>query len=88
MCIKFPNEKIPPATGASFASTADIAGTIAGVVGFDGTFRYDTSKPGGTPRKLMESGRLAALGWAPAIGLRDGLRQTYADFLAGHRASN
>jgi GDP-L-fucose synthase len=52
------------------------------VVGFEGGIVYDTSKPDGTPRKLMDSSRLLALGWRPQVGLEQGLRQAYADFQA------
>ena len=38
---------------------------------------FDTTKPDGTPRKLLDVGRLTSLGWKPAIGLEDGIRQTY-----------
>ena len=56
---------------------AELAQTMARVVGFDGRFVYDTSKPDGTPRKLLDVGRLAALGWRAGIPLEDGLRRTY-----------
>ncbi|HWV55139.1 MAG TPA: GDP-L-fucose synthase, partial [Pseudorhodoplanes sp.] len=51
---------------------------IARVVGVDAALRFDASKPDGTPRKLMDSERLFAMGWRPKTSLRDGLRQTYA----------
>ncbi|WP_446532522.1 GDP-L-fucose synthase family protein [Qipengyuania flavescens] len=60
---------------------ADLARLIADVVGFDGDVETDTSKPDGTPRKLMDNSRLAAMGWQPRIELRDGLRDAYAAFL-------
>ena len=60
----------------------DLAELVARVVGFEGTLVWDASKPDGTPRKLMDSGRLAALGWTAQIGIEEGLRRTYADFLA------
>lgn len=60
-------------------SIADLARLICEVVGYEGRLEFDTSKPDGTPRKLMDSGRLRALGWAPGISLRDGLASTYAD---------
>jgi len=58
-----------------------LAELVARVVGFEGRIVWDAGKPDGTPRKLMDSGRLAALGWTAAIGLEEGLRQTYAEFL-------
>ena len=47
------------------------------VVGFEGALRFDASKPDGTPRKLLDTSRLTALGWRPKIALADGLAQTY-----------
>ncbi len=64
---------------------AEVAREIAGVVGFGGGLAFDASRPDGTPRKLMDSARLAALGWRSRIGLRDGLADAYAQFMAGHR---
>lgn len=55
----------------------DLARMICDVVGFEGEIRLDSSKPDGTPRKLMSSGKLRAMGWAPAIGLRDGIESVY-----------
>ncbi len=55
---------------------------VASVVGFRGTIARDETKPDGTPRKLMDSSKLRALGWAPQIGLRDGLSKTYQWFVA------
>lgn len=63
---------------------ADLARTIGRVVGYAGDIRFDTSKPDGTPRKLMDSGRLRDLGWTPRIALQDGLAQAYRDFLENH----
>ena len=60
----------------------DLAEMVCRVVGFDGRLVWDASKPDGTPRKLMDSSRLAALGWTAQIGLEEGLRRTYADFVA------
>jgi GDP-L-fucose synthase len=58
----------------------ELAELVAEVVGVKATPVFDSSKPDGTPRKLLDSGRLARLGWKPRIDLREGLRQTYADF--------
>ncbi|MDZ5453263.1 GDP-L-fucose synthase [Labrys sp. ZIDIC5] len=52
------------------------------VVGYAGATMHDRSKPDGTPRKLMDSSRIAALGWRPRIGLEEGLAQTYAWYIA------
>lgn len=56
---------------------AELAQAIAGVVGFEGAIRFDTSKPDGTPRKLLDTSRMTALGWVPRISLSQGLRSTY-----------
>lgn len=53
---------------------------VCEVVGFTGEITFDTSKPDGTPRKLMAADKLGALGWTPTIGLRDGIASTYAWF--------
>jgi GDP-L-fucose synthase len=59
----------------------ELADTIRRVVGFSGDLRFDTSKPDGTPRKLLDTTRLTALGWSPKIGLEAGIRSTYEWFL-------
>jgi GDP-L-fucose synthase len=59
----------------------ELAETIARVTGFTGRLVWDSTKPDGTPRKLMDVSRLAALGWRAGIGLEDGLRDAYAWFL-------
>jgi GDP-L-fucose synthase len=59
-------------------SIGELARLIAKVVGYQGSFRFDTSKPDGTPRKLLDVSRLTALGWQPSIPLADGLTSTYA----------
>ena len=60
----------------------ELAETVAKVTGYPGRLAFDASKPDGTPRKLMDVSRLAALGWKAAIGLEDGLRDAYAWYLA------
>ena len=62
-------------------SIADTARSIAQVVGFTGDITFDTSKPDGTPRKLMDSSRLRSLGWQPQVDLVQGLKRAYQDFL-------
>jgi len=59
-----------------------LAEIVKEVVGFQGDIRYDTSKPDGTPRKLLDVDRIASLGWRPRISLREGLAQTYAWYKA------
>jgi GDP-L-fucose synthase len=61
-------------------SIKELALLMAKVVGYPGTISFDTSKPDGSPRKLMDSARLRALGWAPKKELEIGLTETYAEF--------
>ena len=61
-------------------SIGDLAALIADVVGFKGDIRYDTTKPDGTPRKLMDSGKLRGLGWHASHDLRSALVETYGQF--------
>ena len=58
----------------------DLAELIAEVVGFAGAVTRDASKPDGTPRKMMDSGKLRAMGWRPRIGFREGIAGAYEDF--------
>jgi GDP-L-fucose synthase len=58
-------------------SIAELAAMVAKVVGYSGEIRWDCTKPDGTPRKLLDCGRMQALGWNPSISLRDGLVDTY-----------
>jgi GDP-L-fucose synthase len=60
---------------------ADLAALIADVVGFGGEIRYDSSKPDGTPQKLLDVSRLTALGWTARIPLREGITDTYRWYL-------
>jgi len=63
-------------------SIRELAETIANVVGFNGSIEFDTTKPDGTPRKLLDVSRLNAMGWKAKIPLREGLESTYQWFLA------
>ena len=58
----------------------DLALLVAHAVGFDGDLRFDTSKPDGTPRKLLDISRLKSIGWEPAWALEDGITTTYEWF--------
>jgi GDP-L-fucose synthase len=60
---------------------AELARMIARTVGFTGSIVFDTSRPDGAPRKLMDSGRLNSLGWRPGVDLEYGLALAYKDFL-------
>ena len=59
----------------------ELAELIMRVVGLEARLRFDTTKPDGTPRKLLDVGRLRALGWRARIPFAEGLRQTYEDFI-------
>ena len=64
----------------------ELAELIASVVDFQGKLVFDTSKPDGTPRKLLDVNRLSRLGWKARVGLRPGLQATYEDFLKKSKA--
>jgi len=63
----------------------EVAQTIARTVGYQGMIETDPSKPDGTPRKLMDSGRLQSLGWQAQVCLEQGLTQAYQDFLRNYK---
>ena len=79
--IENPPDLINIGTGAEISIKA-LTEKVASVVGYTGEIVWDASKPDGTPRKLMDVSRLAKLGWSASIELEDGLKQTYASFLA------
>ncbi|MCE2872121.1 MAG: GDP-L-fucose synthase, partial [Oxalobacteraceae bacterium] len=58
-------------------SIADLAQLIANIIGYEGRLFFDRSKPDGTPRKFLDSGKINALGWKPNISLREGILRTY-----------
>jgi len=61
-------------------SITELAELIRRVIGFEGRIVFDSSKPDGTPRKLLDTSRMRALGWQPSIALREGIESTYAWF--------
>ena len=63
-------------------SIRELAGIVAEVIGFKGEILLDTSKPDGTPRKLMDNALIRGLGWQPGIDLRTGIADAYTDFLS------
>ena len=65
----------------SDVTIAELATTVGKVVGYQGQITFDATKPDGAPRKLMDSGRLRAFGWAPKVDLEQGLGIAYQDFL-------
>jgi GDP-L-fucose synthase len=62
-------------------SILDLARIVASVVGYEGRFSHDLTKPDGMPRKLLDASRILALGWKPTVDLRDGIAEAYRDFL-------
>lgn len=75
------DEPINIGVGADLSIRA-LAEMLGEIVGYGGGLRFDRSKPDGTPRKLVDTARINALGWRPRIALADGIRATYAWFLA------
>jgi GDP-L-fucose synthase len=67
-------------------SIKELAEAIAKLVGFDGTIEWDSTKPDGAPRKLLNSSRMYNLGWRPVVNFHDGLRSTYEWFLKHYPA--
>ena len=65
-------------------SILEIANMIKDVIGFEGQLVFDDTKPDGTPRKLLDTSKLQALGWKANTDLRAGLELTYKDFLTGN----
>ncbi|HKB89325.1 MAG TPA: GDP-L-fucose synthase [Opitutaceae bacterium] len=80
--LKFDNppDWINVGTGTD-VTIKELTETVATVTGFSGKIVWDTSKPDGTPRKLMDVSRLSGLGWKAKIGLREGVEKTYKSFL-------
>ena len=66
-------------------SIRDLSTLVGEIAGYRGRLVFDTSKPDGTPRKLLDVSRLAALGWSCRIGLREGIGAVYADYAAANR---
>ena len=76
-----PPDLINVGTGTE-VTIKELTELVAAATGFAGKITWDATKPDGTPRKLMDGGRLTALGWQARIGLREGIAKTYASFLA------
>jgi GDP-L-fucose synthase len=64
---------------------AEFARVVAGVVGYTGTISYDSSRPDGTPQKLLDVERLARLGWRASTSLHDGIKRAYQAYLSEHQ---
>ncbi|NBR09632.1 MAG: GDP-L-fucose synthase [Opitutaceae bacterium] len=76
-----PPDLINVGTGTD-VTIKELTELVAAATGFAGKITWDAAKPDGTPRKLMDVGRLTALGWQAQISLREGIAKTYASFLA------
>ena len=79
--LENPPDLINIGTGQEI-SIRELTKKVAVIVGYTGEITWDTAKPDGTPRKLMDVSRLATRGWKASTQLDDGLKQTYASFLA------
>jgi GDP-L-fucose synthase len=78
------NDGLPPLMNIGVGedlSIRELAETVKAAVGYQGTIEFDTSKPDGTPRKLMDVGRLNGMGWRASTPFAVGIKQAYADFL-------
>jgi GDP-L-fucose synthase len=64
-------------------SIKELALLVKKVIGFEGELKFNTDKPDGTPRKLMDITKIKSLGWAPSIALEEGISLAYSDFLLG-----
>jgi GDP-L-fucose synthase len=65
-------------------SIKELADMIKNIVGFEGEIKFDSSKPDGTPKKLMDVSKMKSLGWSPNISLEQGIKLAYEDFLKGN----
>lgn len=74
------NETVNAGTGEEL-TIKELTTLVAETVGFTGTIEWDTTRPNGTPRKLLDVSKTRRMGWAPKIGLAEGLRLAYEDFL-------
>jgi GDP-L-fucose synthase len=87
-CLDHYDEYEPVNCGAGTEiSILDLAHMIGEVVGYQGEVRFDRNRPDGTPRKLLDSSRIAGLGWQPEISLKAGISMTYQWFLANGPAA-
>ena len=76
----YSEEQIINAGSGTEITIRELADMVREVTGYPGQVAWDTSKPDGTPRKLMDSSRLFALGWKPQTSLESGIQRAYNDF--------
>jgi GDP-L-fucose synthase len=81
LTLENPPDWINVGTGTD-VTIRELTECVAAVTGFSGKIVWDSTKPDGTPRKLMDVSRLSGLGWTAKIALREGVAKTYASFLA------
>jgi GDP-L-fucose synthase len=79
---KYSDEQIINVGYGSDLTIEELATTIQRIVGFTGKIIWDAAKPDGTPRKLLDSSRILAMGWKPLIDLETGIRRAYEDYLS------
>jgi GDP-L-fucose synthase len=79
---RYSEEDILNVAGGDTVTIAELARLVAEVVGYQGGFQFDTTKPDGMPRKALDATRLREAGWRPGISLRDGLARTFSWFLS------
>ena len=75
--VNYDSEEIINVGTGKDITIKELANTIADVVGFKGEIVWDTSKPNGTPRKVLNVDKIKSLGWEPKVGLREGIEKTY-----------
>lgn len=75
------NETVNAGTGKEL-TIKELTGLVADIIGYNGDILWDTTRPNGTPRKLLDVSKAKSLGWTYKTELADGIRLTYADFLS------
>jgi len=78
--LEYDDEQFINIGSSTDISIKELTEMIVKVVGYEGEIRWDTTKPNGTPRKLMDSSRINSLGWSPKVNISDGLEKTYTWF--------
>lgn len=81
------NETVNAGTGKEI-TIRELTETVAGVIGYEGKIEWDTTRPNGTPRKLLDVSKAAKLGWTYSTELEEGIRLAYSDFLKGLEGGN
>ena len=78
------NETVNAGSGREI-TIKDLTGIIANIIGYEGKILWDTSKPNGTPRKVMDVSKAESMGWRAKTSLKDGIRLAYKDFLSRYK---